>query len=1081
MLRRDFDFDLDLNTRSPLVRGGEEEEGGGGLGIGKDVKSGLLFDLPTFDLGLVVDDVGGLLDESISSMSSSSPSLECLDVPKIIEQQEEEDVCWTDLQPSAEDHDNGNAGYRLLSGFKSWERFYGKMPIAEPRTMFLSEGGSQVYDAAIVKSAESIELELRPSISGHVIRSEAMLSSLMQLALGRESLLFHYNEEEKSFRSRKDFLRMSGYSLPTFEHFSESLRIQANRFKELRDFIAHTQRSETASRVAVSLAGAMISILASLEIHIGSPSTRRDLTLLQLQAIMERPSRVLICLTDVVAINRHARSDEEILSRIFSFVQDAEHAPPWLLVTLYELLIAASQPWLDSVAGWLGLQQSNDCNPTLDCPAFVVARHEDIAIDAKTTFGSAGFDFASTAIPSFLSATDALIIFETGRTLRLLEKHQPDHPLAKQSVSKSVIPSRFEWKFTWDSIGETSAAVKEYEAALGKASHSFHSKTPATDQRDLSSSLPDQQKFDTASQAKPSTLAVIKQSQSVIEAPLPEITPSTTFSETSELNAFDTFALPLSLLATLSFNPLIRAHSRLVNDATLRLLFRTYHLRAHLSILHRFTLLSDGVFISRLSHALFSPQTQTLPTAHQRRPILSPGLNLGHRSSWPPASSELRLALTGILTDVYFDSPNLHLSSSSTNYSSSFSSSLFSTSRTDLPGNISFAIHPMTVSELELCSDPNTLPALDFLRLQYTPPPPLNEIITPSSLVKYDKIFTCLLRCHRMLAAVTQLSTATTMTEDPLATPQVRVSRTQQGSRIGNRDPWARFRWESYCFVTAVSAWMFDGVAAQWRLFDTWLAQVERDSAADGHHDHHQNEGRMQGQGSGERNTIPHLRISHTHYLDRIFFALLLRKRQGQVNALLEEILSLVLRFAWLAGHGAGADSSSASGSGKSEGVSSGTILRGDDDNNGLDEPQREGREENDMKVKEKDHAGATISELHVTFKRKTAAFVHLCWDVSLVGMKKKEKKEKKEKKKKKKSTMTKEKERRNEEEKEGGQGVHDPHHDHHRHHHDDDLALLIDEGGDEDNDDDEDEDKDEDYAREAMAALVGRLEMAGF
>lgn len=268
---------------------------------------------------------------------------------------------------------------------------------------------------------------------------------------------------------------------------------------------------------------------------------------------------------------------------------------------------------------------------------------------------------------------------------------------------------------------------------------------------------------------------------------------------------------------------------------------------------------------------------------------------------------------------------------------------------------------------------------------------------------------------------------------------------------------------------------MFDGVGAQWRVFDTWLAQVEHDSAADGRHDHHQNEDRMQGQASGERNTIPHLRTSHTHYLDRILFALLLRKRQGQVKALLEEILSLVLRFAWLVGHGAGADSSSATGSGNSEGVSSGMTLRGDDDDNhGQDEPQQEGRGTKDTEVKEKDHAEVMISELHATFKRKTAAFVHLCWDVSLVGMKKKNKK----------SMKTKEKERRKEEEEEEeeGQGMHDHHHHpHHHHHHDDNLALLIAEGGDEDNDDDEDEDKDEDYAKEAMAALVGRLEMVGF
>jgi len=53
--------------------------------------------------------------------------------------------------------------------------------------------------------------------------------------------------------------------------------------------------------------------------------------------------------------------------------------------------------------------------------------------------------------------------------------------------------------------------------------------------------------------------------------------------------------------------------------------------------------------------------------------------------------------------------------------------------------------------------DPDALSALDFLRLQYVAPTPLNMIITTTALDKYDLTFKFLLRLLRMLFVVSHL------------------------------------------------------------------------------------------------------------------------------------------------------------------------------------------------------------------------------------------------------------------------------------------------------------------------------------
>ncbi|KAK8172668.1 LOW QUALITY PROTEIN: Spc98 family-domain-containing protein [Phyllosticta citrichinensis] len=317
----------------------------------------------------------------------------------------------------------------------------------------------------------------------------------------------------------------------------------------------------------------------------------------------------------------------------------------------------------------------------------------------------------------------------------------------------------------------------------------------------------------------------------------------------------------------------------------------SHNLRLHISIQRQYQLLGDGVFMSRLTSALFSPD---LEIAERRRGTVRTGapmgLKLGSRSTnWPPASSELRLALMGVLSESYQSSSLYHRWQQQQQRQNSHQAK-HPRETPDLPGNLSFAIRVLQPAEIDQVMDPHSLYALDFLRLQYTPPAPLHIVLTPPILDKYDQCFRLLLRLARMLFVVTH----------QLPRPSSFRTTTSASDGSSADATAALFRLEAHHFVTAVSAHFFvDGVADAWARFEADLDAVERRIAT-----------------TSSTTTTPAavvgldgleaLRAAHDAVLDSILFALLLRRRQRPVMQLLEAIFDAVLAFARVVGGGDG-------------------------------------------------------------------------------------------------------------------------------------------------------------------------------
>lgn len=804
------------------------------------IKHGFDVHLPdpsTFTYG-PVEDLGALDTFSVSSSAESTTVLETL----------EEDI-WA-LPDS-------DVKAQTLFEFRSWEKFFDKS-FQEPRSVYISEGGPRAFDAVLATQPKYHADGKGSQIHGHVVQSRSLLTSLMQLGLGWESVLYRFSKEHRSFYPLIEDGRPSGYSLEAFQSLSSTFIDHGNRTIQLRNFIQKIQASTSSPASLVALASSFSDVLGRLHAQLGDPS-RPVRSLLQLQSRFERPGLILSSLSDVVAKIQDAVTDEEILSRLYSFIQDTENTASWLRPTMLRIFTVASKPWLESVSGWLGLNMglSAKFQHQFQLPGFVKV-NESCKVEGMREIKELEYEHEPSLMPSFITEEDAKLIFETGRSLRLLEAHQPNHPLMEPLALNGVETPDFTWKFSWEDIQRIQTQAQEYEMALQIAIKDFDLQGTKRTSRQLTCKSRQNEPETKTTSSEKAARAYIGASISAIEKPLTEwwTTGGHTFSDLSFFDINDdpkeTFAPPMSLVPTISLNPLISTQAHLTNRACLRLLFKHHDLRAHFTLLHRYSLFGDGVFASRLSHALFDPELQSAERREGHTRAGTSGLKLGSRDSWPPASSELRLALMGILTDSY------HLTRQSEGTSSTF--------RNELPGGLNFSIREMAEAELQRCMNPDSIEALDFLKLEYRPPSPLDAVITSSSLLKYDAVFKLLLRAVRMLFVVNQL---------------FRDIKTSSMVRPRSVDPLTHsFRIESHHFISAICAYFFDGVQANWDKLLVRLENVEKSLDRDG------------------TDSLPNLRDFHEAVLDRMMFALILRKRQAQVMILLEEIFSLVLQFA---------------------------------------------------------------------------------------------------------------------------------------------------------------------------------------
>ena len=787
--------------------------------------------------------------------------------------------------------------------FRTWESFDDSEQ--EQGSLFISEAGPAVFDALLASNQEAGDIP-------DVLDAAIYCACLLNLALGRSSVLFSWESEKNSFIKTSPRLSISGLSLETVSAVDKLCLECGNSARHLQAF-AEGAYSVASTPTRVALAGVVDRLVTAVrsELKRNSHGVR---SILQLQSVVQPARSILLYFKGLVKKLAQQISDEGMLSCLFQEAQASEYRDGLVENVTREVLRVLSKPWIEFVEEWVGLRTENGIAMAKIGPSkgFVHVADKMWIDDQGFELEEADYFLDEDRVPTFIPEDMARSIFETGRNLRFLREHHPEHPLSRPDVVSLAMPPKLEWEFNWDAVSQLEARVNQYRNAVIRAIKGALSETPQP-----ASSGTNKRKYDVAeleyfgkdeAQLRENILASIRQLDRSLGHPEPqdELTQllHDRLYQTPETSLGPNSLSPhWTLVPLLSFGPVIEAQSGLVNQECMKLLFSAHRLRVHIDLLKQYFLLDNGLLISRLTHALFDPN---LSTAERRTGVAlgsgTMGLRLGGRQTWPPASSELRLALMGVLSDCY-ESPTPPLD---TNTSTSNSSPT-------LPGDLSFTVRDLSPQEIDRCMDPHGLEALDFLRLSYKPPAALRPVISPAILLKYDRIFRLLLRVLRMLYVANQLSRHQQRTAREGAQ---HVKEESNASR--------RFRIEATRFVHHIAAYFFDvGIKQPWARFEVWLDGVQAETEAETESNeggrstnnkatqkgNNNNDGKRKNRtspsnGAGTAAGPDVLRARQECVLDEMMGVLFLRKRQAPVMGLLEETFGVVLRFARLGGAG---------------------------------------------------------------------------------------------------------------------------------------------------------------------------------
>lgn len=184
-----------------------------------------------------------------------------------------------------------------------------------------------------------------------------------------------------------------------------------------------------------------------------------------------------------------------------------------------------------------------------------------------------------------------------------------------------------------------------------------------------------------------------------------------------------------------------------------------------------------------------------------------------------------------------------------------------------MPGELSFAVRDLSDEEIDKCVNPDSLEALDFLRLSYKAPSELSFVLTPLILMQYDRVFKLMLRVLRLVFVTDQLWREAMLERD-------------------DNESGYRFVREARHFVVSVASYFLDvGVALPWQAFEKRLDKIEAS---------------LEQQPADGVESPEKLREMHSAILNVVSQSLFLRKRQKGVLQLLEEVFTIVLQYAKL-------------------------------------------------------------------------------------------------------------------------------------------------------------------------------------
>lgn len=778
-----------------------------------------------------------------------------------------------------------------------------------PTPSYISEAGPAAFDAALDLLERSGKRRLQ---AGQVVRFDALLRSLWHLALGRESMLFPLKRytTERGFQAAIEYARSSGCSVESTQDTISGVFCMGHAVQGLRAFIDSTYERGTSHQTLIAFASALHDVLDAVEEHVigGIEKVR---TLIQLEQLLELPKKLVLMMLELVEELKSYESDEEMFERLFVRVEENEETVGPFQDVLLRILEKVSCPSFEQIERLIGLREDISTPP------------EGSKEQHREEHEANGEEFEQRLrkLPVLLKKRDRETILEIQQSFIFIQRRGPDHPLSKARIAGVDLPS-LKWEFDWSDIQRIKSKARTYETQVISAieacrthkrprhisqqslettpiAHTFEPSTEGHLDLDemIENSIKSLNKLPSSLHAKdlPSSLKTLILTQLTHHNTQPLT--STTIQPAIHIRP------PLSLSLHLSLRPILQVRHELLSYTALNYILRSASasdsLQAHLNLHHAFSLFSSGLFATRLSSVLFSADIES---AERQKGVVRTGgsgkegmglkVGTGERRRWPPASSEVRLALMGILGESWREEQvHRHSSLTSSPAPRGFQPPLPSNRpRTaDMTSYISFSIrhipHPDQITRI---LDPDSLFALDFLRLSHTPPTTLRPLFPPRVLDLYDRIFALWLRLLRVQQALKQAFRFT-------------ISRNQNSPTRQHADKLKlRLRWRANHILTTIISHFRDvGVSQPWTVLWKKVTALEHAFADPVPPPSASASERADAMGglSGGPATLAALVKAHQGTLETIAGRLLLRKRRRKVAEALEKVCEDVLRF----------------------------------------------------------------------------------------------------------------------------------------------------------------------------------------
>ncbi|KZT19907.1 hypothetical protein NEOLEDRAFT_1172809 [Neolentinus lepideus HHB14362 ss-1] len=782
---------------------------------------------------------------------------------------------------------------RKLPSLFSWDMLRTSHVPTANYTPFVSEGTSE--DFAIVRYHVQPQLvkDLKPGVT-YVDESE-ILRSLKVTVFGMSSKLYTWNATSETFQptspqGNPSELLIYGKDEKTSASVVERFLTIGTLLRRI-DILIESLKSK--NRSDGSIVHAFTHSLSALLQYIRSklaalPSQNTDMDY-DRQLFIETWSRyaeiediattvALLCRREATVSPRRYQplptSPEELLSHVYMHLKSLMERSADRIVKagIAFILTIISQNYFKSVCSTVGLGRVDVSEPVSDALLDHAEdeEQEDVTDDERDE--KTRVIQAATSFPVFFSAELAGAIPRARKSLELLKATQHDHPLLHSAEPSSQV--RWFWRHdeiisAWDRTQHSMTQPEPQATDMPK--------DPAVSSVKYKEELQDFQVFDLppGEGIQPETQLPVTSESSIGEfmtafpSELPSITPT------------------LDHLADVVLTPLLE-RTRLLSGALLKIFTSDtsyFNFHDHVYLLRSYLLLTLHSFRSRLETACFSDVEDrhnekqaarslvvkpSIPSEDANWAVgLAPGLM--ERQTWPPGGADLSFYLRTVIVDslesridesdeVYTSAPSAESGRARIFQEADF--------------RLGFAIRDLPAGTgRERWLNPLSIEALDFLYMEYRPPHPMDVLITPEVISKYQRMFAFLLRLMRVENAVRSLYRMTRRKSDPLFP-----------TLASSNKLLLHFRFVAQSFVTVLATYVYD--TAIRGNFDVLLSRLSSAATLD----------------SESFPDVFALAEYHSSVMDDVLSASLLRSGQKAAGDLLRGCLEYVLDVSNLAG-----------------------------------------------------------------------------------------------------------------------------------------------------------------------------------